>query len=331
MFKRLKEPKRSEKAATTAVEDGSVGESDGDDEEQLRRHLERLTGDLKGASSSDNKKGGAADKSREKKKRQAALLLRKYLEIIEEGEEDKDASEQEDENVVEEDEDGAQVEIQNGRRDGGATAAAAAPGRTDRRVAGDEEHVGSTVVVDKDGRPSPPMSKSDPTCFADSEKGGFEIGDEDEDEEDGDYVQEEEEEEEDVTVTTDDDGAGSDLGSDDVEERISTEEEPCEDVEKEAEDKLSEQFLDHDKVWEYAMATVRRPPPPQRSLPIPRYSRKRSSDRVWHSPVRVVSLRAAASRPAGPGEEGLHASSSDRSVQRSPPARPALLQGKLTT
>jgi hypothetical protein len=144
------------------------------------------------------------------KKKQVALLLRQYLEIIENEDEDE------------------------------APAAAA----------GDEERVGSTVVVDTDGRPSPPISKSDPKCFADAEKGGFEIGEDDDDDDDDDY---EEEEEEDLSASTDEDAAAS---SDNGSDKLSTEE-LLEDVEKEAEDKLSERFLDYDKVWEYAMATVR--------------------------------------------------------------------------
>lgn len=151
-------------------------------------------------------------KDKEKKK-QVALLLRQYLEIIEN-------------------------EGSNGDGD-------EAPAAT----AGDEEQVGSTVVVDTDGRPSPPMSKSDPKCFADTEKGGFEIGEDDDDDDDDDY---EEEEEEDLSASTDEDAAAS---SDNGSDKLSTEEELLEDVEKEAEDKLSERFLDYDKVWEYAMTT----------------------------------------------------------------------------
>lgn len=160
------------------------------------------------------KKNSKKGKAKEKKK-QVALLLRKYLEIIEnEGENEEDVAD-----------------------------------RVAPSLGGDDEQVGTTVVVDTDGRPSPSISKSDPTCFADTEKGGFEIEEEDE-EDDDDY---EEEEEEELSASTDEDGAGSDNGSD----KLSQEEELLEDVEKEAEDKLSEQFLDYDKVWEYAMATVR--------------------------------------------------------------------------
>lgn len=156
------------------------------------------------------KSNRVSGKDKEKKK-QVALLLRQYLEIIE----NEGSNEDEDE----------------------------APA-----AAGDEERVGSTVVVDTDGRPSPPMSKSDPKCFADAEKGGFEIGEDDDDDDDDDY-----EEEEDLSASTDEDAAAS---SDNGSDKLSTEE-LLEDVEKEAEDKLSERFLDYDKVWEYAMATVR--------------------------------------------------------------------------
>jgi hypothetical protein len=114
-------------------------------------------------------------------------------------------------------------------------------GERSQQLLGDDEQVGTTVVVDTEGLQKPPISKSDPVCFADTTKGGFEVDDE-----------EDEEEEEELTASTDDNGGGSEMASD---KDVSSEEELFEDVEKEAEDKLSEQFLDYDKVWEYAMAT----------------------------------------------------------------------------
>jgi hypothetical protein len=145
-------------------------------------------------------------KGKENKKR-AAALLRKYLEIIEK---DKD-----------ENDDG--VEDQ-----------------------GSADDLQTTVVVDTEGRQPPPISKSDPTCFADTEGGGFEVP---EYEDDGDY----EEEEEEITASSEYSDAKEESDDSDKAEELH------EDLEKEAEDKLSQRFLDYDKVWEYAMATVRHP------------------------------------------------------------------------